>query len=84
MRKEIEQLEESKVIDFRCHFTVDKTDNPDWKGSTGYVTEEMIKEHLHEPAETLVLLCGPGVFTKKWLPKILEKAGYERSNIFIF
>ena len=84
LRKEIEELQESQVLDFRCHLTVDESVGADWQGSVGFVTAEMITKYLHGPDETLVLLCGPTAFTRKLLPRLLKKLGYESENIFTF
>ena len=38
----------------------------DWKGLKGFVTEDMMREHLFEPSEgSVALMCGPPVMIKK-------------------
>lgn len=49
----------SKHKNFSVYYVVDKGDK-DWKGGVGYVTAEMLKEHLPGPSnEHIVLVCGP-------------------------
>ncbi|GAA96432.1 hypothetical protein E5Q_03098 [Mixia osmundae IAM 14324] len=58
LRDELDSL--AKEHDkFHVHYTVDKA--PDgWEYSTGYVTKEMIEEHLPKHSDTSkMLLCGP-------------------------
>merc|ERR550525_1117993 len=45
---------------FKVHYCVDKAD-ADWNGLTGYVTADMIKEHLPAPdgAYSCIMVCGP-------------------------
>lgn len=55
-----------------------------WKGSAGFVTKEILKEHLPAPGpRTLVLRCGPGPMNKA-VGAALEELGYTRDMTFEF
>lgn len=46
-------------------YTLDRP-SPTWKFSTGFISEEMIKEHLYPPsADTITLMCGPPPMVRK-------------------
>lgn len=49
----------AKYENFSVYYVVDKADK-DWKGGLGYVTAEMLKEHLPQPSDDhMILVCGP-------------------------
>lgn len=56
-----------------------------WKYSTGFICEEMVREHLPPPSnDCLVFILGPKpMFAKACLPA-LEKAGHKRNRIVVF
>ncbi|PGH28123.1 hypothetical protein AJ80_00013 [Polytolypa hystricis UAMH7299] len=58
----------------------------DWKGLTGFVTEEMMRKNLFEPSEdTVALMCGPPIMIKKAVLPGLTDWGYvEGENMFGF
>lgn len=56
-----------------------------WKYSSGFVTADMIKEHLPAPGEdTLILLCGPPPMIQEAVRPSLEQLGYTKDMIFTY
>lgn len=57
----------------------------DWKYSKGFVTADMIKEHIFAPSpETLVLMCGPPPMVNHACHPALEKLGYDKDLCFAY
>lgn len=58
---------------------------PGWKYSSGFVTADMIKEHLPPPGEaTLILVCGPPRMVQETAHPSLEQLGYTKDMIFTY
>lgn len=54
---------DAKYPNFHLHYTLDRPSS-NWTGSTGFVTQNMIQEHLPAPGDsTLILLCGRRIIT---------------------
>jgi cytochrome-b5 reductase len=81
--------------DARAHvwYTVDRPggnpDHPlnadDWKYSTGFINEAMVKEHLPAPADDVcTFMCGPPMMLEKACIPNLKRVGHEEFNIFAF
>ena len=78
LKKELQELEQNNPDNFDLFFTVDKAPpkSANWTQGVGFVTKEMIKEHLPPPSnETLILHCGPRVFNEMMV-KHLTELGY--------
>ena len=59
MRAELDALQ-YMYPNFTVHYTLDKPPRSGWKGSKGFVTADMVKEHAPAPGDdTMVLVCGP-------------------------
>lgn len=57
----------------------------DWKYSSGFITEDMIKEHLPLPGKsTLLLVCGPPPLIQTAVHPNLKKLGYTKDMIFTY
>ena len=78
--------------DPRAHvwYTVDRPggnpDHPlnadDWKYSTGFINEQMVRDYLPAPsAETVVFMCGPPMMLEKACIPNLKRVGHEEFNI---
>lgn len=77
VRKELEEVEKEHPDQFKLWYTVD-TPSDEWKYSTGFVSELMIKDNLHPPSpDTLVLMCGPPPMIKIACIPNLDKLGYD-------
>ncbi|KAG0228223.1 NADH-cytochrome b5 reductase 1 [Mortierella sp. GBAus27b] len=64
---------------FKVHYVLN---NPPegWTGSVGFVSSDMIKEHMPQPASDIkVLLCGPPPMISA-MTKITQELGYDKAN----
>eukprot|EP00040_Diaphanoeca_grandis_P032784 m.199465 g.199465 ORF g.199465 m.199465 type:complete len:295 (+) comp32735_c1_seq1:191-1075(+) len=83
LRDELETF--AKDDRFSVWFTVDRlTEGEEWKYSTGFISEEMLKEHLPPAGPTSqVLMCGPPPMIKFACVPNLEKLGYTDSHYLV-
>jgi len=67
---------------FSVWYTIDRlAEGEEWKYSTGFISEDMIREHMPKFAATSqILMCGPPPMIKFACLPNLEKAGYNASN----
>ena len=57
---------------------------PDWKGGVGYISKEMVHEHLPSPnADVITLRCGPLPMNKA-VESILGASGFTKEMQFEF
>ena len=78
LRDELDSAAE-KNAKFSAHYTVDKASSQKWKYSEGFITAEMIKEHMPSPGkDTQILLCGPPPMMKFAVMPAFEKLGYTK------
>jgi len=83
-RDEIDILAANNPSCFKVWYTVDKAPE-DWQYSEGFISEEMISEHLFPPSEdSLVLMCGPPPMVKFACLPNLDKIGYELESRFVY
>lgn len=83
LQDRIEHIAKIEASRFNCTFTVDRP-SANWKYLTGYVTAQMIRDHLPAPDEaTVVLLCGPPPMVSS-CKAILLDLKYPKSNILEF
>lgn len=60
LKKEIDAIVESNPDQFKVHYLLDKPARDTWTGGVGYVTAEVMKEHLPAAGDGVQLLvCGP-------------------------
>lgn len=84
IRKELEELCEQNPGRFKVHHVLNEPPFSKWKGSKGFVTKDILKEHLPAPGpRTLVLRCGPGPMNKA-VGAALEELGYSKEMTFEF
>ena len=86
VREELEESVKTYNGRFKLHYTVDRPPK-DWKYSTGFITKEMIEEHLPSPAadgSTQILMCGPPPMIKFACLPNLEALGFKKSDYFVF
>ncbi|KAK7576282.1 hypothetical protein V9T40_012568 [Parthenolecanium corni] len=77
LRDELEQVAKEHPDQFKFWYTVDRP-TESWKYSSGFVSAEMIADHLYGPSEdTLVLMCGPKPMIQFACNPALEKLGYD-------
>ncbi|OQV18334.1 NADH-cytochrome b5 reductase 2 [Hypsibius exemplaris] len=84
LRNELEQLAVQYPTKFHLWFTVDRAP-PGWKYSEGFVSEEMIREHLPSPGnDVLILLCGPPPMIQFACMPNLDKLNFSQEARFSF
>jgi len=81
VRKELEDCVEKDPSRFKLWYTLDSPPT-NWKYSTGFINEEMIRDHLPAPSiDSVVLLCGPPPMVKYACLPNLEKVGHQENRI---
>ncbi|KAF9970047.1 NADH-cytochrome b5 reductase [Actinomortierella ambigua] len=97
MKDEIDALAKANPNRFKVTYLVDKAADG-WKGPTGFVTKELIKEHMpdYNKGNAKVMVCGPpgmmkavcGVkgpnFTQGEVDGALKDLGYDSEHVFKF
>ncbi|XP_026342003.1 NADH-cytochrome b5 reductase 2 isoform X3 [Ursus maritimus] len=84
VRKELEEVARTHPEQFDLWYTLDRPP-VGWKYSSGYITANMIKEHLPPPGpSTLILVCGPLPLIQTAARPNLEKLGYTTDMIFTY
>ncbi|KAM8815918.1 NADH-cytochrome b5 reductase 2 [Rhynchonycteris naso] len=84
MRKELEEVTRTHPGQFNLWYTLDRPP-VGWKYSSGFITADMIKEHLPAPGKsTFILVCGPPPLIEKAALPNLEKLGYTKDMIFTY
>ena len=65
---------------FTVHYTLDNPPSG-WKGSKGFITQEMIEEHLPAPgSDSVVIMCGPPPMIKFACKENLDKIGFPKAD----
>lgn len=78
------ELEDISSDNFKLWYTLDKPP-ADWKYSSGFVNDTMIKDHLPAPGDdTLILMCGPPPMINFACLPNLDKLGYTGSQRFAY
>ncbi|XP_012599658.1 NADH-cytochrome b5 reductase 2 isoform X2 [Microcebus murinus] len=84
VRKELEEIAKTHSDQFHLWYTLD-TPPDGWKYSSGFVTADMIKDHLPPPGKSiLILVCGPLPLIQTAAHPNLEKLGYTKDMIFTY
>uniref|UniRef100_A0A8C5LE68 NADH-cytochrome b5 reductase n=1 Tax=Jaculus jaculus TaxID=51337 RepID=A0A8C5LE68_JACJA len=84
LRKELEEIARTHVDQFNLWYTLDRPPIG-WKYSSGFITADMIKEHLPPPEKsTLILVCGPPALIQSAAHPNLELLGYTKDMIFTY
>lgn len=84
LKPELDDLAARYPEQFKLWYTLDRP-NPDWTQGKGFITDEMIKEHLFAPSSsTLVLMCGPPPMVNYACIPALEKLGYQMDRTFAY
>lgn len=84
LRNELEEIAAQYPNRFHLWYTVDRPEEG-WKYSSGFVSAEMIQEHLPAPSdETLILMCGPPPMINFACIPNLDKLGYGAKQRFAY
>jgi len=82
LRRELDAYAE-KHSNFKVHYTLDKPTET-WRGLKGFVTAQMIKDHMPPPADdVLICACGPPPMMK-FMEKNFNDLKYTADQTFIF
>lgn len=83
-RDRLEELQKQHPDQVKVWYTVDKA-GPGWNYSVGFVSSEMIADHLPAPGkDTLILMCGPPPMINFACSPNLDKLGYDQVNRFAY
>lgn len=84
LRSQLDELAENNSDRFRVWYTLDRPPS-NWKYSTGFISESMIRDHLPVHQEdSAILLCGPPPMINLACLPNLDKIDYPAENRFIF
>ncbi|XP_034443671.1 NADH-cytochrome b5 reductase 2 [Hippoglossus hippoglossus] len=84
LREELEEVKKNHPDKVQLWFTLDKPPQ-DWSYSSGFVSQDMIKEHLPAPSsDALIVLCGPPPMIQYACLPNLDKLGHKTENIFSY
>jgi len=84
LRKELEALASANGDKFKLWYTVDRP-TKDWQYSSGFISTEMISEHLPPPSEEgFILMCGPPPMIKLACIPNLDTLGYNPALRFAY
>jgi len=83
-RDELDNHLKSHPSRLKVHYTL-KDPPPDWKGKTGFINGDTIKEHLPDPhtTKTKVVLCGGPSMVTTVLQHMLDN-NHKSDSIFIY
>ena len=72
----------AKHSNFKVVYSLDEAPE-DWNGHVGHIDDNLLKQHLPEPADdTLIFLCGPPMMEFQ-LRKAILALGYEKKRLVI-
>lgn len=84
LKNELEEVAKTHPLQFKLWYTVDRP-SEGWKFSVGFISAEMIKDHLFPPSpDTLVLMCGPPPMINFACVPNLDKLGYDSNLRFAY
>ncbi|KAF8769499.1 hypothetical protein HU200_006535 [Digitaria exilis] len=89
LRDELDRWAEEFPERLKVWYVVDQVKRPEegWEYSVGFVTEDILREHVPEGGgdDTVALACGPPAMIELAISPSLEKMNYRRSsNFFVF
>ncbi|XP_074482364.1 NADH-cytochrome b5 reductase 3 [Sebastes fasciatus] len=84
LRPELEEIQVNHPDRFKLWFTLDRAPE-DWEYSQGFISEDMVREHLPPPSDdSLILMCGPPPMIQFACNPNLDKVGHSNSRRFTF
>lgn len=84
LREDLEELQARHPNRFKLWLTLDQPPEG-WAYGKGFVTADMIREHLPAPGtDVLLLLCGPPPMVQLACHPNLDKLGYSQKMRFTY
>lgn len=84
LRPELEEVLVNNPTRFKRWYTLDRAPEG-WAFSQGFISEEMVKNHLPPPGDdTLILMCGPPPMIQFACNPNLDKVGHAEDRRFTF
>ncbi|CAH2237210.1 NADH-cytochrome b5 reductase 3 isoform X2 [Pararge aegeria] len=84
VRPELEKYQREHPEQFKLWYTIDRA-TEGWPYSTGFINDEMIKNHLFPPGDdVIVLMCGPPPMINFACNPALDKLGYAENLRFAY
>lgn len=85
MKRQLENFSKSHGDQFQIVHVLSHPSN-NWKGLSGHVSEDVIRQHAFEPSDkNVALLCGPPTMIQKAALPALKNWGYDEDrNLFGF
>ncbi|OWF37344.1 NADH-cytochrome b5 reductase 3-like isoform X2 [Mizuhopecten yessoensis] len=84
LRNELEDIAAEHPTRFHLWYTLDRP-SEDWTYSKGFVSADMIKDHLPGPGDsTMIIMCGPPPMINFACIPNLEKLGYSPEMRFAY
>uniref|UniRef100_A0A0G4I2N1 NADH-cytochrome b5 reductase n=1 Tax=Chromera velia CCMP2878 TaxID=1169474 RepID=A0A0G4I2N1_9ALVE len=81
LRSKFEELTQTHPDRFKVWYTLDRPPKSGWKYSTGFITKDMIAEHLPKPGpDSVVLMCGPPPMIKFACHANLDELKWDKSD----
>lgn len=61
LKAELDNIAASRPNQFKVHYMLDRPPTAGWNGGVGYITQDIMKQHLPNPTEDGIqlLVCGP-------------------------
>ncbi|KAK4804617.1 hypothetical protein SAY86_004434 [Trapa natans] len=86
LRDELDEWAEKHGDRFKVWYVVQESVREGWQHSTGFITEDILREHIPEgSAETLALACGPPPMIQFAVQPNLEKMKYDvKESLLVF
>lgn len=83
IKQELDQLAADHPGRFSVYYVLN-TPPSNWSGGSGFVTKDMIQQHLPAPAaDVMVLSCGPKAMCDA-MKSYLDQLGHTEQNQFQF
>lgn len=84
LRNELDEIAAEHPDRVRVWYTLDRA-SEGWTQGVGFVSAEMINDHLPKPSEdSLILMCGPPPMIQFACNPNLDKVGYSQHNRFAY
>jgi len=85
LRPELEEIKANHSDRFHLWYTLDRPPLTDWEYSKGFISSDMVKQHLPPPEkDTFIVMCGPPAMIDFACNPSLDKLAYKPSMRFVY